>query len=214
MDYTVLKKQIVLTLGVFVALACVVFFAVNKGDFVLMFGEFHTPFLDKLFAVITKFGEELGLIPALIFLMWRLPLTCKEKGSVLLKIIICLLGMFAVVVVLKQFVFDLDRPVAFFEQQGIKLSQVDGVRLNRHHSFPSGHTATAFFGWFLVFNLLFPLSRWRNIWFFVALSVGASRIYLGQHFLQDVWAGSLIGYAWAFLALHWIMNKHPQLRQS
>ena len=214
MDKTVFSKQIVLTFGVFLALASVVFIAVNKGDFVLMFAEWHTPLLDKIFAYTTKLGEELGLIPALAFLMWRLPLSWKEKGAVLLKILICLLGMFGLVVVLKQYVFDLDRPVAYFEEMGVNLAQVEGVRLNRHHSFPSGHTATAFFGWYLVFNLLLPLSKWRNIWFLIALSVGASRIYLGQHFLQDVWAGSLIGYAWAFLALQWIFNKHKSLLKA
>lgn len=207
-----LKKQILLSVGVFLTAACVVFFAINKGAVVLLFQEGHNQVFDTIFAILTKLGEEYGLVPALLFLLWRLPLTLKEKGGVFLKILICLLGMFVVVVVLKQYVFDFSRPLVFFEEQGIQLLQVEGVRLNKYHSFPSGHTAAAFFGWFLVFHLLLPNSKWRNLWFLVAILVGLSRVYLGQHFLQDVWAGSLIGYAWSFLALQWIMKTHPKLK--
>ncbi len=57
-------------------------------------------------------------------------------------------------------------------------------------SFPSGHTITAFsiavtIGLFYP-SLLLPL-------LFVALSIAASRILLGMHFLSDVVAGILIG---------------------
>jgi undecaprenyl-diphosphatase len=59
-------------------------------------------------------------------------------------------------------------------------------------SFPSGHTITAFavavaIGWFYP-SLLIGLV-------FCALSVGASRILLGLHYLSDVLAGIAIGTA-------------------
>lgn len=57
-------------------------------------------------------------------------------------------------------------------------------------SFPSGHTITAFavavaLGSF--YPALLPLLL------FFALSIAASRILLGMHFLSDVLAGALIG---------------------
>jgi membrane-associated phospholipid phosphatase len=206
-----LKKQIALIIGVFVTAACVVFFATNKGDLVLYLQTLHSATLDFLFANITKLGEEVGLIPALCVLMLRLPLPIKEKGAVLFKIVLCLIGMFLVVVLFKQYVFDFNRPLAYFEERGISILQVEGVKLNSYHSFPSGHTATAVFGWYLMFQLMLPNTKWRNLWVIVALLVGLSRIYLGQHFLQDVWFGALIGFAWAFFAHQWILRKHKGL---
>ena len=67
-------------------------------------------------------------------------------------------------------------------------------------SFPSGHAtiAVSFFG-FVSYLLMGAVGSWRqkvNILFaalFIALAIGFSRIYLGEHFLSDVWAGYLVG---------------------
>ncbi len=57
-------------------------------------------------------------------------------------------------------------------------------------SFPSGHTITAF-AVSVVWSLAYPaLTPWLA---FCALSVAASRVILGMHFLSDVLAGALIG---------------------
>lgn len=57
-------------------------------------------------------------------------------------------------------------------------------------SFPSGHTLTAFA---VVTPLIghYPLLTWHLL--FCAVSIAASRIVLGMHFLSDVIAGALIG---------------------
>ncbi len=68
---------------------------------------------------------------------------------------------------------------------------VEGVELHSINSFPSGHTATAF-----TFVLLIALTVERKGIMFlaiiVAMLVGYSRIYLGQHFPLDVGAGIII----------------------
>jgi undecaprenyl-diphosphatase len=69
-------------------------------------------------------------------------------------------------------------------------------------SFPSGHTITAF-------AVAISLSRFYPDLaiglLFCAISVGASRILLGMHFLSDVLAGAAIGSALGF-ASTWLMT--------
>jgi membrane-associated phospholipid phosphatase len=94
---------------------------------------------------------------------------------------------------LKRFVFsDALRPSAFMVDSDLHF--VEGVQLHAHHSFPSGHTTAAFA--FFGFAALF-LSR-RNpllqVTFAVSAAlVGYSRMYLSQHFLEDVVVGMAIG---------------------
>lgn len=59
-------------------------------------------------------------------------------------------------------------------------------------SFPSGH-ATAVFSALPFLIKEFPKFRW--FWLAFSLLVIYSRIYLGAHYLSDVIAGSIIGYA-------------------
>ena len=57
-------------------------------------------------------------------------------------------------------------------------------------SFPSGHTAGSFAA-ATVMSHFYP--RWRIPLYAVALGVGLSRTYLGQHYPSDVGGGALIG---------------------
>jgi membrane-associated phospholipid phosphatase len=94
--------------------------------------------------------------------------------------------------ILKRIVFaDYPRPAGYF-QDTVQLHLVEGVRLLYGHSFPSGHSASAF----ALFLTLSVLSRNRFIQvisFVLACAVAYSRVYLSQHFLSDILAGSLIG---------------------
>ncbi len=75
-------------------------------------------------------------------------------------------------------------------------------------SFPSGHAtiAVSFFG-FVSYLLMGAIPSWKqkiNILFaalFMVLAIGFSRIYLGEHFLSDVWAGYLVGAMWVIIAV-------------
>jgi undecaprenyl-diphosphatase len=58
------------------------------------------------------------------------------------------------------------------------------------YSFPSGHSAAAFGGAYLL-SRHFP--RWRWVFYTVAALVGFSRIYLGDHYPGDVVSGSVAG---------------------
>ncbi|MFD2936044.1 phosphatase PAP2 family protein [Spirosoma flavum] len=84
------------------------------------------------------------------------------------------------------------RPLKFFEHSTFNYHIVEGLDIYSYNSFPSGHTITAF----AMFGLLAFLDNWKSRgWFWLSLSVltGYSRVYLFQHFVEDVFVGSLIG---------------------
>jgi membrane-associated phospholipid phosphatase len=65
-------------------------------------------------------------------------------------------------------------------------------------SFPSGHT-TSIFSLATLLCLYFPDRLRTFLFFLVAVLVGYSRIYLGNHFLTDVMAGACLGTVTALL---------------
>ncbi|HHH52348.1 MAG TPA: phosphatase PAP2 family protein [Bacteroidetes bacterium] len=80
-----------------------------------------------------------------------------------------------------------------------------------HNSFPSGHT----FGAFALFTLLALSTKNKYLkiaYLFLAILVGLSRIYLAQHFIEDVVFGSFLGICLAiiFYYLFFILWKNKR----
>ena len=88
---------------------------------------------------------------------------------------------------------DADRPTLVFEQQHIPLKVVEMLEEEQHihHSFPSGHATTAF-ALFFCLGFLSQKKALQVIYFLLALTVAFSRVYLSQHFFEDITAGSFI----------------------
>lgn len=178
--------------------------AIPKTDLHMLMNSNHTPSQDLFFKTITWLGNGWSaVIFALPFLLVRF------RYFIMLILSFSLSGLLAQF--FKRFVFPGSlRPAALLEEMpGIEL--VTGVELHHTLSFPSGHTTTAF-----AFLLLagFILKSRTAVYLGMALAwcVAISRVYLSQHFLTDVLAGSLLGvlsalfFYWYFqsLKIEWL----------
>ena len=95
------------------------------------------------------------------------------------------------------------RPRSHFWFDSDRIHFVDGVEIMVSHSFPSGHTTSAF-SMFLLFSI-FAKNRFLSFLFFImALMVGYSRMYLGQHFFEDVYGGAIIGTTLTLLSYYFL----------
>jgi membrane-associated phospholipid phosphatase len=86
---------------------------------------------------------------------------------------------------------DVNRPFFFSSYHGLKLKIVEGVDMHIHNSFPSGHS-TAAFSLFICFALLSTNKAVKFACFIMALLVAFSRVYLSQHFFEDIYTASVI----------------------
>ncbi|MFO7863845.1 MAG: phosphatase PAP2 family protein [Salinivirgaceae bacterium] len=158
---------------------------------------------DYFFKYITLFGD--GVMIAVLSVLlgfYRIRFAILSMSSFLLS------GLFAQV--LKRLVFDhVHRPAYVFQKLGLEIDQVLDVAMRSNHSFPSGHTTTAF-AFFMVLSIYLAHRKpaLQLVFFGLALFTGLSRIYLNLHFLNDVVFGSILGVLTTFFLYLWI-NKMP-----
>jgi undecaprenyl-diphosphatase len=84
------------------------------------------------------------------------------------------------------------------------------VTIPHSHSFPSGHTATAFAG---AMMLSYLVPRAAPAFFTLAAAIAYSRLYVGVHFPLDVVGGAVIGVATALLLLAIARRRSVRLRR-
>ena len=81
---------------------------------------------------------------------------------------------------------------------------------NGLYGFISGHTTNAF-GFAMLSSLLIGKRPYTIGIFVWALAMGYSRIYLGAHFVSDVWAGMIMGSllgVLVFLLYRWATKRY------
>lgn len=167
----------------------------NKGSEIIWINARHTPLLDQTFVTITKLAEG----PAFLLMFLVILFGGYGRGLILLHIYGVVAG---VVQLLKHFVFENElRPALYMTSHALRFP--DGIDVLQYHSFPSGHTALGF-ALFLSLAIISKNKLFGFVFFILALAVGASRVYLLQHFFRDIYFGSLIAVCITTLAWHYI----------
>ena len=176
--------------------------AVITGIFVLVYGKNdsfqlinsnHNTFFDFFFQYYTHAGDGLIWLPLALYCIFF-------RREYLLVVI----GGFIISTVLTQFLKRVVYPDELRPFTSLSLEFpihiIEGVKMRRVNSFPSGHTGTAF-TIALVLSLVINKKSWAIILPVLALFVAYSRVYLGQHYVTDVLAGMVVGIVAAVLSV-------------
>lgn len=199
--------------GIWIIVGGILLLTIFQGDAILFLNDHRTPFWNFFFKYGTRLAEEYIIIAV------ALGLAIFVRLRTAISFVLLALATVLVSSVAKAF-FGHPRPYQFFNDLGMyeNLTLIEGVRVNvgRGNSFPSGHTIAGFAIFlFLAFN-----SKYKHlggvVFFSFAMIVGISRIYLVQHFLKDVYLGSVIGLLLAmfFYASQSRLGKKPWLNQN
>lgn len=177
----------------------------NKESLFFLINGNHTPGLDAVMPYVTAIGEGIAITLILMILLvfrsfrnwwyFTAAVSCTVFSSLLTQIL--------------KSIFAAPRPLNYFTDQSM-IHILPEWKHMHNRSFPSGHTCGAF-AMFFILSCLLP-ERYRKyaiIFFFLALAVGYSRIYLGAHFFADVYAGSIVGVGFSAIVLIVLRNYQP-----
>jgi len=169
-----------------------------------LFFVFRTETLTTIFLWITLLGKSqvilvfIAVSVALLFL-WR-------KNDYLFPLFIAVIGS-ETFTYLGKLAFHRPRPEL-------------AVYVEHSFSFPSGHAtiAVALYGFwgYLLIRLTQSWNKKVNIFFsaiIIIMAIGFSRIYLGVHYISDVWSGYLVGAMWLIIAIsfsEWLKHKNTK----
>lgn len=192
---TLFSLLLVLALAVFVAIYG------KDRSFLMINGRYSTE-ADYFFNYVTLLGEWILWVPIFLYALF---IKRDFFIPVLTALIICTL----LTHLGKKVIFEGEpRPLRVLEDVA---RAVPILKHNNYvNSFPSGHTSTAFTTALL---LSFIVRKRFAVFFFpiIAFLVGYSRVYLAQHFVTDVVAGSAIGMISSYAAL--LLHNHLQQKK-
>ncbi len=176
-----------------------------KGDLFIEANFLHNQFLNTFFINYTFLGDGLFVMMlALVFLI-------ANRYSLFVHIVASFLFSGILIQIVKR-LLPAPRPQAFFES-GVYTHFIDGVTHSGMNSFPSGHTTSAF-ALATVLALYTDNKIQTLVLLFLALVIGYSRIYLGQHFIHDVVAGAAIGVVSALATVYFIRDVTYEPQRS
>jgi len=180
-----------LTILAFVLIASILILQYDKSDIHLASNAHHAPFWDFFFKYLTYVGDGVFVVIA-ITVIGLILVRSRGWRPLFYGWLILFLSGGAAQLLKRVFFSDALRPSAFLKSNTLHL--IDGVQMHAHHSFPSGHT-TAAFAFFGYLSILL-CGKKPILQVVMALSAGLvafSRMYLSQHFLEDLLAGMLLG---------------------
>lgn len=174
-------------------------------EFLKVLESIRTPLLDRLFLLLTFFGEEVLVLAIICFLYW-----CYNKH---LAYRICF-AFFTTGLLVQTLKITFRVPRPWIKDPSFTPVQ-KAVTTATGYSFPSGHTqcATALYST-LSWNT--KKNRNRVICFIIILSVMLSRMYLGVHTVADVLVSFgltlLLSYATNYLITHFkLLDKNYKI---
>lgn len=180
-----------ITSFVFILIGVIFLVIQDKTSIHLAINEYHHPFLDFFFKYWTYVGD--GIVAPIVVVLLGVYAYKKDGVAALMLglgslIMAGLLSQF-----LKRVFFSESlRPSAFIGSDQLYL--VPDVDVHALHSFPSGHTTAAFAFLAFIACVFYAKNKLMQIVLaLMAVLVGYSRMYLSQHFLEDVVAGACLG---------------------
>lgn len=170
----------------------------TRQDIYFAVNGWHPAWADAIFPYITDLGNG-----------WTIIILSAVLALFNYRVAFLMATTYGVTSILAQvikFIFDAPRPKLYFKEQISRLHFVKGIDILSNHSFPSGHTVTAFSTAMLIIYLCKNKS-WGLLLLFLAALVGFSRMYLSEHFFEDVVGGSAIGVIITVIWLAWLDRK-------
>lgn len=162
----------------------------------LLANAWHTPWLDSIMPYATHLADGITVAVVCLLVLFR----CDLRSF--MTIAVASVASSLVAQFLKRVIFAGHlRPVEHLDAMpGLQL--IEGLALNHHHSFPSGHSTAAFA---MCFSLAVIIGGGRNGVLFALLAglLAYTRVYISQHFMEDVLAGAWLGSIVAWAAYRW-----------
>ncbi|MEZ0540442.1 phosphatase PAP2 family protein [Fibrella arboris] len=158
----------------------------TKEQLIRFVNEQNTPLGDQLFPYLTYLGDG-----GFVIVIGVLVLVVHRHAGWLVLASFAVSGLISLFLKLVVFPERL-RPVRYFEHSNWAYHLIKDLHINEYNSFPSGHTTSAF----ALFSMLVFLWRrkgWGWLGTLLAAIAGYSRVYLFQHFVEDAFAGALLG---------------------
>jgi len=164
----------------------------DKKEGTIWINQTWTPLQDSFFSLITHIGDGITAVLILVFIL--LFVSIKKAGMALASFVFTA----SVTQFLKHIVFsEAMRPFielhSEFRSNQLHLVLAEEA-MKKGNSFPSGHTTSAF-SIFLILTLISNRPKLGVLFGLLAILASYSRVYLGQHFFEDIFLGSIIGVA-------------------
>lgn len=179
---------------------------VDKLDFQRKINQIGNPGLDVMMRYLTHAGDGIFALLVLITLLF-----IRIKTALIA--LICFGLTAGIVQLLKHTVFVKMKRPFYFLQSEANFRIIDDFTYHTSNSFPSGHAASIFaICTVIAYQYKSKLSVQLLLVVF-AILVALTRVYLCQHFLQDVIAGSLIGTLIAYYGSIFLESKWNRLEK-
>lgn len=157
----------------------------------------HNEFFDQFFKLITLVGDGLTTVLVVLLLLF-----VKYRHAIFTAIAFAYSSL--IVQILKR-IFHEPRPVKYFEGIG-PIRTIEGYPLHEWNSFPSGHT-TAVFTLAVILIFILKDKRYQPLILAVAVLTAFSRVYLAQHFMEDIVAGAVLAVILTFQLKYLLLDS-------